>query len=347
MLPSILQYAGLIATTATAIVSLFYNFTEDVPQSSRKRLTKAGRYALALVIVSGVAGLGATVAKDVMDGQKETAAALDRLRQTQEIRLLSMTFDKIEIKLKLDGEMTWRDARFLSEAAQEEICGEWVHMNLPGGIYAEWCLSKSFNKINSHSDKHIDALYLETRSDKFAEIIRQNYPGVMMPQQLALMGNLDDLKAYKSPNVLYFQNTYKNPASYIQFAVPDIDAELKYENQKFDEVVFSISTRVSLAQILGSELRLGMTVFASDVANDGPSMWTRRPAHAPFLLQHLTAVDLYLNGHILKHVFDQKHGQLTFAATSQWDQEHNNFTTEIVKVTLDQELIAVSQATPP
>jgi hypothetical protein len=347
MLPSILQYAALIATTATAIFSLFYNFTEDVPQSQRKRLTKAGRYALALAIGSGAAGLAATVAKDIMDGRKETAAALERLKQTTEIRLLSVTFDKIEIKLKLDGEMTWRDARFLSEAAQEEICGEWVHMNLPNGIYADWCLSKSFNKINTHGDKHIDALFLETRSDKFAEAIHQNYPGVTVPQQLALMGTLDDLKGYKSPNVLYFQNTYKNPTSAIQFVVPDIDAELKYENQKFDEMVFTISTRFSLAQILGSELRLNMTVFASDVTNDGPSMWTRRPAHTPYLLQHLTAVDVYLNGHLLKHVFDQKHGQLTFAASSQWDQEHNNFTTEIVKVTLDQELIATSQVTPP
>jgi hypothetical protein len=349
VITSILQYAGLIATTAMAIFSLFYSFTEDVPLSQRKRLTRPGRYALALVIGSGAASLAATVAKDVTDSRKETEAAQERQKQIQEIRLLSVTFEKIEIRLQLDEAMSWRDVPFLSEAAQEEIYGGWVHFGVPNGIYANWCLSKSLNQINSRGEKNVDALFIETRRDKIAELIDQNYPALnnSLPPQLALKGNLDSIKNYHSPNVLYFGSSYNDPASGIRFDVPDPLAELKYGTEKFDEIVFAITTRISFAQIMGNDVRLGMTVVTSDVTNDGPSMWTRRPAHTPFLLQHLTAVDVYLDGRLLKHVFDRKHDELKFAATSQWDQEHNNFSTEIFKITLDHDLIAVSQAAPP
>lgn len=345
---SVLQYAGLIAATAIGVFSLFYTFTEDIPHSQRKKLTKAGKYALALVIGSGFASLGATITKDVLDNKKDEQTRIERQRESQEIRLLSTTFEKIEIKLRLDESMSWRDAHFLPETTQEELCGGWSHLGVLNGIYADWCLSKSLKDSQSHGDKRIDTLYVDTRQPIIAEFIRQNYPALSqsLPLQLPFFGRLEDLQGYHPPDALYFSNTYNDPATDVRFEVPDILQELKFENQKFNEIDFLVRMRMSFAQIMDTTIRLGMSVSTSDVSQDGLSIWTRRPTETPFLLQHLVEVDVYLNGRLLKRVYDRRHDHLTFAATSEWALKHNNFGTELVNLTLDRDLIASSQAPP-
>ena len=337
-----------MATTAIAVFSLFYNFTEDVPQSQRKRLTRAGRYALALIVVSGIASLGATIAKDVMDSRTQAADGKERLRQTEEIRLLSTTFEKIEIKLQLDQPMSWRDKEFLSVATQEEICGAWHHLNKPNGIYADWCVSKSLDEMKTHGLDKISILYVDTRKDVIAEFVRQNYPALSasLPNNLAFYGDLADIENYQSPNVLYFGHSNNNSAEDIRYNVPDTLAAIKFEDEKFDEITFLIATRMSFSQIVGSQIRLAFSLTTADVRDEGTSMWERTPAHNPFVFQHLKSIDVYLNDHLVKQVFEHVNHDIKFQATSEWAQKHNSFTAPLFELTLSHDLIVASQATP-
>jgi hypothetical protein len=80
LLATILQYLSLVTSAATAVLSLFFEFTVQDVGATRKRLTSAGRWAFALIIFSTVISLGSTIAKDILDEQAQTVASRQNRR---------------------------------------------------------------------------------------------------------------------------------------------------------------------------------------------------------------------------------------------------------------------------
>jgi len=337
---SILQYVGLVATVAMAVVSLFFEFAKDNPSSQRKQLTAAGKYALALIIVSGAASLVGTVAKDLIDNQKAEDAESEAKRQRQEIRLLSTTFENIEIKLLFDQTMNWKDARFLSTDENQAMCGTWVHYGVPNGNYADWCISKSRDTITSFGKKEMSVLYVEDRPEKIANFIDQNYPDLnnSLPSKIEFWTSEDSLKKYKPPNLFYFAKSYSDPVHMLRIEIPDPFAELKYVGESYDDFIFSVSMRMGIQQLIGTHLELDMRVKTPDVVDQG-----RAPAKLPYLAEHLAAVDLYLNGKSVKRVFDRTTQSLAFEATSVWALQNHEFTGKIFRLDINRDLIASFQ----
>ena len=164
-----LQYIGLLTTSAMAVYSLFFEFTQKIENSERKRLTRAGAVALTVICVGIVASVGSTVLKDMKDQAKGAKAEVERERLLTELRLASEVFKTLEVHLIFAKQIDWRAADFLAAADNELLYGSWADKSLS---LASWRFTKAYGKRDA--DSKASVLYVERRPERLARFIDQN-----------------------------------------------------------------------------------------------------------------------------------------------------------------------------
>lgn len=339
---SILKYVGLAITSLMAILSLFFEFTRVVRGSSQKRLTRPGKIALAIMLVSIVVSFAANITEDIANRRNALEQTAEQARLTREIKLSNHVFESIELHLAFDTSLDWQDKTFLSAALSEFLYGSW---NMKTGlVYSHW----SLNKLTQKQASHRTVLYVDTRPKHIRTFVEQNAPHLLRKPPTAVSFFTDEkgIKGYNSPAALYLDQFDGPQFSRVSFSVDTSPQEqVFYENER-KGLIFSIHFSKRYAEILDSEITLNFGFTAPGFLKVGPTPFDRQPSTRPYIADHLKAIHLYLDGQDMGEVYRAQNATTEISsATSEWGIEHNEFGASLIRYRLTRATI-LSQFNP-
>ncbi|HEY6521637.1 MAG TPA: hypothetical protein VIZ19_20040 [Roseiarcus sp.] len=346
---SIFQYIGLLATACLAILSLFFKFTEDETNSDRKRLTRPGRIAFGLIVASTIVGLASTIVKDVIDAQSRIEVELQRQQLLAETQLISKSFTSLEIRLIFDRDMNWRDNSFLSTGLFENLYTYWIKYNVTDGINADLCLSKKIDPKYLMYRTPVDALYIERRKELIAKFIKDEAPALAnsLPDDLVFYGSAQDAKDSGSEEAIYYVSSVKSPVLDVHFSVPDPDEKLIYgiKNSDYKAMSIKLGAQASYVQIINSVIKLDFEFTTKNVTmettddNNRLTVQKLYPNVLPDISNRLKYIDVYMEGKIVKRVFDSAVNKIKYAHESQLNWKEDRFIGHLFELKFDHDLM--------
>jgi len=321
----ILKYAGLSITGAMALFSLFFEATESVPGSARKRLTEPGKVALAVVVLSIVVSLSSGIASDVLDSQKARGQSEKQEELEREVKLGNQVFDSIELSFVFDGPINWQDPNFFSSRLAESLTGVYSTTTL---AFADWQLTKLSGRVAPREERSI--LYLETRREVIKSFAEQNQPGLLngLPRALEFYGDEKSLHGYHPPAILLFDQSVGQQFSDSAFNIKD------------NRLTFRTVLDKRYPEILGSTIDLAYRFAAPDSVLTGSKWYERRPSEVPFFATHIRSVELFLNHQLLGEIYRTNEAGLQVTpGSSEYDIEYNNYYTKLAQYRITRELL--------
>lgn len=328
---SALQYVGIATTGLLAVLSLFFKFVDD-ENPARRRLTVPGRWALATIIFSVGVSLVSTTIKEISEGRQQRAAQTENARLASELRLTTETFNTLALHLTFSQPLDWREADFLGPDRRQQIKGYWDDGD--HAVLADWLLTKDRTAPTTYSGyKTWDMQFVETRKPEIEEFIRQN------PEFAPL--NLTDIELVASPEstaphtpelAMYFgYDTFNDSSSRVDFDAASPRLRARYNDEQ--GLTITLHTNIQYADLIGTKLALSYYFYASWTATttDGLAMFEVKPSDLPLPLQRLLTVDVLLNGQQVARAYDAGKDKIKPSFHSQWDQQNDMFTADLVK----------------
>jgi len=104
---------GLLVAGGGTLVGVFRKITEDVPNSEKKRITRSGRLAIALILLGLAGSLATTILKDISDRYQkklDLAAAIDKQRRDDLNEKRSKDSYDLQVGIKKDTEGAIKEA---------------------------------------------------------------------------------------------------------------------------------------------------------------------------------------------------------------------------------------------
>ena len=313
------------------------------------RLTQPGKIAFGLIVASTFVGLASTIVKDVMDAQNRIDAELKRQQLLAETQLIPKLFTNLEIRLTFDRDMNWRDNSFLSADLYESMYADWTKYNVTDGVKADLCLSKRSDPKYLLYRTQVDALYVERRKDLIAKFIKDEAPTLAnnLPNDLAFYGSAQDARDSGSKEAIYYINSAKLPVLYVKFSVPDPDEKLIYgiENSDYKIMSINVGAQASYVQIIDSVIKLDFEFTTKDVTiettddNNRLTIQNLYPNGLPNISNRIKYVDVYMEGMIVKRVFDAAVNKIKYAHESQLNWKEDRFIGHLFELKLNHDLM--------
>lgn len=323
---TVLNYAGIAVTSAMALLSLFFKFTEEDSGSSRKRLTRPGRIALAITIFSIIVSIGSAIFKDIGDQQDRRKESAERDRLLREVKFGTQVFNTLELRCEFDEDLAWASEGFLSKRMSEYLSGDWNPTSKV--VFAVWRMTKLRTQKPSHTGRQI--LFVETRSDVIRVFAEQNEPRLLsrLPPQIDLVGDDKNLRGYTPPAAIYFDRDEGPQFSEVSFQIGG------------HTLKFIVRTSKAYSEILGSTVTLAYRFHSPGFRQVGPSAFDKLPSERSYFEDHLESVKIYLNNQYVADLFERKTSPLEIKlGSSEWDLENNEFYGNVGSVQITRDLL--------